>query len=64
MALHTRGGDFLNNMNAKILNNNYYSKGVNYFFKKIRKPIFYIFTNDKAHSETLLKNIKKNIDIR
>lgn len=64
VALHIRGGDFLNNMHAKILNNNYYSKGVNYFIKKIRKPIFYIFTNDKVHSETLLKNIKKNIDIR
>jgi hypothetical protein len=64
VALHIRGGDFLNNIHAKILNDNYYTNGINYFIKKIRKPIFYIFTNDKTHSQTLLKNIKKNIDIK
>ena len=57
VALHIRGGDFLNNIHAKILNDNYCTNGINYFIKKIRKPILYIFTNDKAHSETLLKNI-------
>lgn len=64
VAIHIRGGDFLNNSHAIILNNYYYSKGINYFVKKIKKPIFYIFTNDKVHSEILLKNIKKNIKIK
>lgn len=64
MAIHIRGGDFLNNIHATILDNNYYYKSINYFIKKIKKPIFYIFTNDKVHSETLLKNIKKNIKIK
>ena len=64
VGIHIRGGDFLNNGHATILDSNYYSKGVNYFKKKIKKPIFYIFTNDKDHCETLLKNIKKNIDIK
>ncbi len=64
VALHIRGGDFLNNIHAKILNDNYYTNGINYFIKKIRKLVFYIFTNDKDHSEILLKNIKKNIDIK
>ena len=64
VGIHIRGGDFLNNIHATILDNNYYSKGINYFIKKIKKPIFYIFTNDKVHSEILLKNIKKNIKIK
>lgn len=62
VAIHIRGGDFLNNSHsAPILNSDYYFKSVNYFIKKIKKPIFYIFTNDKLHSKTLLKNIKKQI---
>ena len=64
VAMHIRGGDFFNNSHAAILDSNYYSKGINYFIKKIKRPIFYIFTNDKIHCEKLLKNIKKNIDIK
>jgi hypothetical protein len=64
IAIHIRGGDFLNNAHAHILDNNYYSEGINYFIKKIKKPIFYVFTNDKIHSETLLNKIKKNVNIK
>ncbi len=64
VAIHIRGGDFLNNSHATILDSNYYSNGINYFIKKIQKPIFYIFTNDKNHCEALLKNMKKNINIK
>jgi len=64
VAIHIRGGDFLNNIHATILSKAYYSNSVYYFTKKIRKPIFYVFTNDKIHSETLLKNIKRNINIK
>ena len=64
VAIHIRGGDFLNNSHAAILDSNYYSKGINYFNKKIKKPIFYVFTNDKIYCETLLKNIKANFNIK
>lgn len=63
VAIHIRGGDFLNNSHATILGRNYYNKGINYFIKKIKNPIFYIFTNDKDHSKKLLKDIKKEISI-
>jgi hypothetical protein len=64
VAIHIRGGDFLNNSHATILDSDYYSKGVNYFIKKIKKPIFYIFTNDKIYCEKILENINKNINIK
>jgi hypothetical protein len=64
VAIHIRGGDFLKNSHAAILDSNYYSKGINYFIKKIKKPVFYVFTNDKIYCETLLKNIKININIK
>tara|TARA_Y100000590_G_scaffold298522_1_gene336497 strand:+ start:727 stop:1638 length:912 start_codon:yes stop_codon:yes gene_type:complete len=58
VAIHIRGGDFLKNIHAEVLDYNYYNKAINYFNDRIFQPQFYIFTNDIEHSKNILKKIK------
>ena len=57
VAIHTRGGDFLDDIHAVILNEDYYLKAIKYLKKKLINPRFYVFTNDLAHSKKILKNL-------
>jgi len=57
VAIHIRGGDFLNNIHAVILNERYYKNAINYCYKKLIKPKFYVFTNDIGHSRKILNNL-------
>ena len=62
MAIHVRGGDFLNDIHAVILSEDYYLKSVKYFKNNLSNPKFYIFTNDIIYSKKILKNLDtKNI---
>lgn len=60
VSLHIRGGDFLNNIHAKILDHKYYLKSKNYINKKIKNPKFYIFTNDEKYALQIIKKIHLN----
>jgi len=50
VAIHIRRGDYLNNPKARhfhgILGENYYKKSINYIKKKLKNPIFFIFSDD------------------
>ena len=62
VAIHVRGGDFLNDIHAVILSEDYYLKSVKYFKNNLSNPKFYIFTNDIIYSKKILKNLDtKNI---
>lgn len=58
VSVHIRGGDFLKNIHAKNLGVNYYKKSFEFFLKKIKKPIFIIFTNDKLHAKQIIAKTK------
>ncbi len=62
VAIHVRGGDFLNDSHAVILSENYYLKSVKYFMNNLNDPKFYVFTNDIIYSKKILKNLNiKNL---
>ena len=50
VAIHIRRGDYLNNLKARhfhgILGENYYKKSINFIKKKLKNPIFFIFSDD------------------
>jgi hypothetical protein len=50
VAIHIRRGDYLSNPKARryhgVLGVNYYKKSINYIKKRVRKPIFFIFSDD------------------
>jgi len=58
VALHIRGGDYLNNLNVGtfggICTKEYYCKAIEYIAQKIKNPKFYIFTNDKEYAKTIV----------
>lgn len=58
VALHIRGGDYLNNINAStfggICTKDYYCKAIEYIAQKIKNPKFYIFTNDKEYAKKIV----------
>lgn len=58
VALHIRGGDYLNKLNVGtfggICTKEYYCKAIEYIAQKIKNPNFYIFTNDKEYAKTIL----------
>ena len=60
VAVHIRGGDFLNDIHAVVLNEAYYIKAIKYFENKITNPIFYVFTNDISHAKKILKKNNNN----
>ena len=58
VALHIRGGDYLNKLNVGtfggICTKEYYCKAIEYIAQKIKNPKFYIFTNDKEYAKTIV----------
>jgi hypothetical protein len=49
ISIHIRRGDYKLKHNAKIYSNiskTYYNKAIEYFFKNIKNPTFYIFSDD------------------
>jgi hypothetical protein len=50
VAIHIRRGDYLNNPKARyfhgILGENYYKKSISFIKKKVKNPIFFIFSDD------------------
>ncbi len=61
VAIHIRGGDYVNNEDTKkfhgVLTVEYYKQAIDYIFKNVDMPKFYVFTDDLQHSQNLLKNI-------
>ncbi|MBE5855908.1 MAG: alpha-1,2-fucosyltransferase [Lachnospiraceae bacterium] len=61
VALHIRGGDYLNNLNAGtfggICTKEYYCKAIEYIAQKIKNPKFYIFTNDKEYAKKIVNAV-------
>lgn len=59
VAIHIRGGDYLNEVEKrrKVFNENYYKKSIEIFKKKIKKPVFYIFTDDMKYANKIIKKI-------
>ena len=57
VAIHIRRGDYLNNPKARyfhgILGENYYKKSISFIKKKVKNPIFFIFSDD-------IELVKKN----
>lgn len=50
VAIHIRRGDYLNNPKARyfhgILKEDYYKKSISYFKKRVKNPVFFIFSDD------------------
>ena len=46
MSIHVRRGDYFKHPEIGILDISYYIDAVKYINKKIKNPIFYIFSND------------------
>jgi hypothetical protein len=50
VAIHIRRGDYLNNPKVKyfhgVLGESYYKKSINYIKKNLKKPLFFIFSDD------------------
>ncbi len=50
VAIHIRRGDYFNNPKVRyfhgILGDNYYKKSINYIKRKIKNPLFFIFSDD------------------
>jgi hypothetical protein len=50
VAIHIRRGDYLNNPKVRyvhgILKEDYYKKSISYFKKRVKNPIFFIFSDD------------------
>ena len=62
VAIHIRGGDYLNEAEKirRVINENYYRKSIEIFKKKVKKPIFYIFTDDVEYAYKIIKKINLN----
>lgn len=64
VALHIRGGDYLNKLNVGTLGGictkEYYCKAIEYIAQKIKNPKLYIFTNDKEYAKTIVDAVLDN----
>ncbi len=59
VSIHIRGGDFNILKSHNILNSTYYNKSINFYSKKLKSPIFHIFTNDMQTARRILKHKSK-----
>lgn len=61
VALHIRGGDYLNDLNAGtfggICTREYYCRAIEYIKKRVERPKVYVFTNDKEYAEEIMSGI-------
>lgn len=60
IAIHIRGGDYIQNPKDKklfgdICTKEYYSSAIKYIKTKVDKPKFIVFTNDLKYAETILE---------
>ena len=58
MALHIRGKDFLNNIHAIQISEEYYRNAIKKFLNINLNRNFYIFTDDINYSKKLFLNLK------
>jgi hypothetical protein len=69
VAIHIRRGDYLNNPKVRyvhgILKENYYKRSINYIKKRVKNPLFFIFSDDinLVKNTFLIFNDKKHIFI-
>jgi len=65
IAIHIRRGDYINNKNPfsnlYLLNENYYFNAISAIEKRVKRPCYYIFTNDYEWVTEKFKNIKNCI---
>ena len=59
VSIHIRGGDFKILKSHNVLDSNYYNEAINFYLKKLKNPIFHIFTNDMPTARKILKDIAK-----
>lgn len=57
ISIHIRGNDYLKSKNRNICNLDYYFKAIEIVKNKIKKPLFYIFTDDIKYASSILKNL-------
>jgi hypothetical protein len=64
IAVHIRGGDYLLKKNNfyNVIDFNYFFKCIKFYKRKIKNPVFHIFTDDKVYASKILNNI--NIDFK
>jgi len=62
VAIHVRGNDYLfkKNRSYNLVNSEYYNKAINFYYKKIPNPKFYIFTDDKHYAKKILSKFNNN----
>jgi len=60
IALHIRGGDYLlkKNNHHNVINFKYFFKSIKFYKKKLRNPIFHVFTDDIVYASKILNKIK------
>lgn len=60
VSLHIRGGDYLDPSKAGsfigICTKDYYIKAIKTAQKKIKNPVFFIFTNDRPYAESIIND--------
>jgi hypothetical protein len=59
IALHIRGGDYLLKKNNffEVIDFNYFFKCIKFYKKKIKNPVFHIFTDDIVYASKILNKI-------
>jgi hypothetical protein len=61
VCVHIRGGDFKWVKSHNTLDSVYYKNSINFFKKKIKDPVFHIYTNDVGFAKNLIrKELKSN----
>lgn len=63
VSLHIRRGDYLRLPNYMVCDEEYYRKAVNYILSYVKKPKFYLFSNDLAWSENFIKKIGVDYEV-
>jgi hypothetical protein len=63
VAIHVRRGDYLRNSNFGLCSMDYYLKGMKYISSHVRKPQYFIFSDDIAWCKKEFKKIKNCIFI-
>lgn len=57
VGIHIRRGDYLDNVKiyGNVCNVEYYQRAIEYFYKELREPIFYVFSDDIEWTKTIFK---------
>lgn len=57
VCVHMRFGDYLKEKNLYICNLDYFKKAIDYMKRNVKKPKFFIFSDDVGIAKTFLENI-------